>query len=154
MGQLHIFWLSSNSLLLLIDFYFSCTPQQHNYKAMNYKPALMRCFKKVTLRDGDGDAYIQRNEFPALLSNLPYFVRLYLLFASADKDPDHRVTLAEVRPLLQRMGLAKTAAEATALFKEMDANGGGVVLFDEFAAFAAQKHLSIHGQVMTEFTKA
>lgn len=123
---------------------------------LNHKPALMRCYKKVTLRDGDGDAWIERQELPALLSNLPYFVRLWLIFASGDTsgNPDRRLTVEEATPLLLQLHLASSVAEAEQVFAEMDENHGGWVLFDEFAAFAAKKHLPIHGTVMTEYTTA
>ena len=33
------------------------------------KPTLMRAYKKTTLKDGDGDAWVDRKEFAAFLQN-------------------------------------------------------------------------------------
>lgn len=132
--------------------------QATSYPALNHKPALMRCYKKVTLRDGDGDAWIEKFEFPALLSNLPYFVRLWLVFAEADKTGndaanDRRLTVEEASPLLQQLGLAKSASQAKTVFKEIDSNGGGCLLFDELVIYAAKKRLNIAGTVMEQYTR-
>ena len=36
--------------------------QMESYPALDVKPALIRAFKKTTLRDGDGDEWVQRPE--------------------------------------------------------------------------------------------
>ena len=41
---------------------------EQRYPLLNNKPALMRAYKQTCLKDGgDGDAFIQRHEFPMLL---------------------------------------------------------------------------------------
>ena len=49
------------------------------YPLLNHKPALMRAFK-ATLGAGNGDDWVQKNEFKMLLSNLFYFNKLFWLF--------------------------------------------------------------------------
>jgi hypothetical protein len=112
----------------------------------------MRCYKKTTLRDGDGDAWIERNEFPALLSNLPYFVRLWDAFDEIETDGDRRLDKEEFVKGARKVGLASSREEAEAAFEDMDANDGGVVLFDEFVAYAARQRLAVNGEVMETYT--
>ena len=62
------------------------------WQICNHKPALMRAYKYATSRagGGDGDAYIERKEFKALLSNLFYFNKLFLVFDAIDSGSDRR----------------------------------------------------------------
>ena len=127
-------------------------PQETGYPALDHKPALMRCYKKTTLRDGDGDAWIERDEFPALLSNLPYFVRLWDAFDEIEQDGDRRLDKEEFVKGAIKVGLFATREEAEAAFEDMDANEGGMVLFDEFVAYVARQKLAVNGEVMETYT--
>jgi hypothetical protein len=66
------------------------------YPVLNNKPALMRAYKYTTLREGDKDAYVEKNEFPSLLRNLLYFNRAYAVFDQIDTSDDRRVDLGEL----------------------------------------------------------
>ena len=129
-------------------------PQESKYPVLNSKPALMRAFKKTTLKDGDGDAWVERKEFPALLRNLLYFNKLHAAFAAMDKGDDGRMDLAEFKAGLLHVGMSLGDAEAEAEFAAMDVNGGGQILFDEFCMWAAQRGCPVDDAVMAEFTVA
>ena len=108
------------------------------YSVLNSKPALMRAYKQTTLRDGDGDAWVELPEFSALLRNVVYFNKLFFVFDGIDTDDDRRLTLDEFKKGCTKLGLNVSAAEAEAAFDSMDSNSGGKVLFDEFCAWVAQ----------------
>jgi len=108
------------------------------YPILNHKPALMRAYKK-TIKDGDGDDWVEKKEFKMLLGNLFYFNKLFWLFDSVDEDKDRRMTEQEFKQCLVVAGVKMGAAKISQEFKKLDANGGGVVLFDEFCAWFTQR---------------
>jgi len=55
-----------------------------SFPQLNNKAALRRAFIRTTSKDGDGDDWIQRREFKALLVNVIYFNRAFELFDSID----------------------------------------------------------------------
>lgn len=114
----------------------------------------MRAYKKTTLRDGDGDAWVERTEFPALVRNLFYFNRLALAFDAVDADDDRRLDRAEFGKGLHVLGLDMSEEQATRVFDQMDSNDGGLVLFDEFAAWAALEACPVNGDVVDEFVSS
>ena len=66
------------------------------------------------------------------------------MFGRLDSDGDRRVSLDEFRsavPMLAQWGLNVTDPEA--VFREIDTDGGGQVLFDEFCQWAASNNLDI-----------
>merc|ERR1719203_1922659 len=81
-----------------------------NYPVLNHKPALMRAYKK-TIREGNGDDWVQKKEFKALLSALFYFNKIYWLFNEVDGD-DRRVTLKAFKRLLAIQGVNMGPADA------------------------------------------
>jgi len=66
------------------------------------------------------------------------------MFIQLDKSGDRRLGLnefAQAVPTLARWGIKITDAQAS--FKEIDTNGGGIVLFDEFVDWAMDKNLDL-----------
>jgi len=66
------------------------------------------------------------------------------MFLQLDKSGDRRLGLNEFTqalPTLARWGIKITDAQAS--FKEIDTNGGGIVLFDEFVDWAMDKNLDL-----------
>ncbi|EDQ85691.1 uncharacterized protein MONBRDRAFT_38698 [Monosiga brevicollis MX1] len=124
---------------------------KETYPILDSKPAMMRAYKKTTLRDGDGDAWVERKEFPALLVNLFYFNRLFVAFDAIDTDDDRRVDLDEFVRGLKVVGLQMSKADAAQVFEEIDSNDGQYILFDEFAAWAAREACPVNDTVMNEF---
>lgn len=54
------------------------------------KPAMMRAYKQTTLKDGDGDAWVEKKEFRALLRNLFFVENLWEIFDDLDTGDDRR----------------------------------------------------------------
>lgn len=121
---------------------------------LDNKPALMRAYKLTTLRDGDGDSYVEKKEFPALLRNLVYFNRVFAVFDAIDTGDDRRMDLAEFKKGLPHVGMNLPDDEAEAMFAEIDTNGGGQVLFDEFCIWLAKKKCPVDDSVVDEYTTA
>jgi len=112
-----------------------------SYEVLNHKPALMRAYKR-TIQDGhDDDEFCHKKDFKALLGNIFYFNKLFWLFDSVDDSDakDRRMTAQEFKICLVNAGMKVNETRANQYFKEIDKNGGGFILFDEFCAWFAQK---------------
>jgi len=108
------------------------------------KPAIHRAFyaaRRIAPPVADhSDDFIDFNEFRLFNVYLRHYLELWHWFAAMDADADRRVSLAEFREarcLLQRWG-CRAAFEAAltdpdSVFHRIDKDGGGLVLFDEFA---------------------
>merc|ERR1712146_583685 len=101
------------------------------------KPTLMRAYKKTTLRDGDGDAWVERKEFAAFIGNAFFFERLWDVFEDLDTGDDRRIDLPEFQAGMRKLGCALSDEEAATEFAKIDTNGGGQILFKEFCAYVA-----------------
>merc|ERR1712137_447949 len=102
---------------------------------INNKPALMRAYKKTILKDGDGDDWVEKKEFHALLLNIFWFAKLFQQFSAIDTGADRRIDLGEFTRGMASLGLHMDASQAQAEFQKIDTNGGGQVLFVEFCAY-------------------
>merc|ERR1712146_724453 len=101
---------------------------------------LMRAYKQTCLKEGgDGDAWVEPDEFPQLLVNLFYFNKLFKIFDEVDSDDDRRLGLTEFKSGLNILKMSIDAEDSEAEFKKMDLNGGGVILFDEFCVWYTGK---------------
>ena len=81
----------------------------------------------------------QANKFRDLLANLVAYARVWDLFYEFDASGDRRLDLGEFTRGCAALGVDIPASEIVAEFDRVDANGGGLVLFDEFAAFAGER---------------
>jgi len=102
---------------------------------LNNKPALMRAYKKTILKDGDGDSWVEKKEFHALLLNIFWFNKLWQVFDTIDSDDDRRIDANEFCRGMSNLGLQMSQQEAMAEFQKIDMNHGGQVLFVEFCAY-------------------
>jgi len=102
---------------------------------LNNKPALMRAYKKTILKDGDGDDWVEKKEFHALLLNIFWFNKLWQVFEVVDTGADRRIDSGEFGRGLSALGLQMSSSEAMEEFKKIDGNHGGQVLFVEFCAY-------------------
>lgn len=102
------------------------------YPDLNNKPALMRAFKAT---DTSGNGFIDRQEFPFCLSYVVYYNNLWSLFTALDEDGDRRITKQEFLKVANKLDLPRDADQ---VFSEIDINGGGIILFDEFCHWLAQ----------------
>jgi Ca2+-binding EF-hand superfamily protein len=115
------------------------------------KPVLMRAFQAArSLNDGrnkpstHGPDYIEKCEFRLLLWYVRQYFEIWLMFDVVDSGDDRRVDYGEfVRaiPYLNEWG-AKVK-DPKAEFQSIDQNGGGQILFIEFADWALKKGLDL-----------
>lgn len=66
------------------------------------------------------------------------------MFGRIDSDGDHRVSIEEFRsaiPMLEKWGVQISDPET--VFRTIDTDGGGKILFDEFCQWAASKNIDI-----------
>jgi len=108
------------------------------YPLLNHKPALMRAYKR-TIREGNGDDWVQKKEFKPLLSALFYFNKIFWLFNEVDGD-DRRVNYQEFKHCVSLSGVRMSESECRAEFSRIDKNGGGIILFDEFCQWFTTKN--------------
>eukprot|EP00730_Choanoeca_flexa_P002474 TRINITY_DN11063_c0_g1_i10.p2 TRINITY_DN11063_c0_g1~~TRINITY_DN11063_c0_g1_i10.p2 ORF type:complete len:138 (+),score=35.80 TRINITY_DN11063_c0_g1_i10:2009-2422(+) len=94
-----------------------------------------RTHAMLQVQDGDGDAWVEKEEFAALLRNLIYFVKVFTVFAHVDKNSDRRLNRSEIKAMLQRLDMEDQLDQ---VFATADANDGGMILFDEFCASLAK----------------
>jgi Ca2+-binding EF-hand superfamily protein len=104
------------------------------YPLLNHKPALMRAYKK-TIKQGDGDDWVEKKEFKPLLANLFYFNKIFWVFDMVDNDKDRRMDFREFQQCLTVCGCPMQEAQARQEFRKVDKNGGGIILFDEFCHY-------------------
>jgi len=106
---------------------------------LNNKPALMRAYKKTTMKDGDGDDWVEKHEFHALLLNIFWFNKLWQIFSHIDTGADRRIDPKEFQAGMSQLGLHLTETEAMQEFNKIDKNHGGQALFVEFCAYVRQR---------------
>jgi Ca2+-binding EF-hand superfamily protein len=123
------------SLAKIDDVVHFCFPQY------DHKPALMRAYK---FADADGSGFVDKREFRLLLRSLVYFNDLYKEFAQIDTTGDNKISFDEFMAGATHLGLGLNEAEAAVLFAEMDSDGGGSVLFNEFCSHLARLKAESH----------
>jgi Ca2+-binding EF-hand superfamily protein len=110
------------------------------YPLLNHKPALMRAYKATIKGPGsDGDDWVEKKEFKALLGNLIYFNKIFWLYHHVDGDNDRRLNLEEFKFLMNTLGENMSGHEVHQEFSKVDRNGGGIILFDEFCKYVTEK---------------
>merc|ERR1712107_871809 len=92
------------------------------YPILNHKPALMRAYKQ-TIKQGDGDDWVDKKEFKALLGNLFYFNKIYWIFDEVNGD-DRRLTFREFHKCLTLCGCRMSNKDVRHEFQMIDRNGG------------------------------
>ena len=115
------------------------------------KPVIMRAFQAARMsqppseRNHSGD-YVTRSTFRVLLYYLKEYFEMWQIFSAADTSGDRRVDKAEFAKIFEqlksRWGLRVENKSADDVFREVDVNGGGFLLFDEFAHWALMNNLS------------
>jgi Ca2+-binding EF-hand superfamily protein len=94
--------------------------------------------------DGDGDAWVEKKEFHALLLNIFWFNKLWIIFhsiASVEERTDRRIDFQNFYEGMSKLGFGGGLDKSEALreFQCMDLNGEGQVLFVEFCAYVRRR---------------
>ena len=106
---------------------------------LHFAPAIMKAFKR-TASTGAKSGLLTAKHANSLVANTRYFVDLWVAFASglsadegglADRRLDAAASLA---PALKSLGLQE-GVDLEEVWSAMDADGGGLVRFEEFAAW-------------------
>ena len=101
---------------------------------------LIRAWKKCTTRaySTHDDGFIHKHEFRAFVRYIMFFNDLSDVFTEIDDEgsEDKRLSKEEfVAGGALLFGEQVTAEELEKTFANMDANGGGIILFDEFCHY-------------------
>jgi EF-hand domain pair len=112
------------------------------------KPVLIRAFyaakDKVKSNKSYADDYISKGEFRFLLKFLRQYYEYWVAFDRVDTDHDRRLTYKEFlqsASKLEQWGIDMSDPES--IWREVDRNGGGKILFDEFCDWAIRKNLDL-----------
>jgi Ca2+-binding EF-hand superfamily protein len=142
---------NNNGYLSLAEVDKGCKDVLGLYDVFDAKPVIMRAFQAAKgasdakeKKGSKGPDYVERNEFRLLLVYLRQYFEVWQMFDEVDTSDDRRITLAEFKaalPKIQSWGVKVGSPEAE--FKAIDKNGGGIILFDEFADWALKKQLDL-----------
>ena len=108
---------------------------QVRYPQYNHKAVMMRAYKWA---DADQNGFITKREFGLMMRSLAHFEELWEKFDAADTGNDRRIDFEEFAAALPQMGMQLSNAQARQMFEEIDENGGGQILFDEFCTYFAR----------------
>merc|ERR1711972_785437 len=102
------------------------------------QPVVIRAWKKATSRtfSTHDDSFVHKHEFRVYVRLLHEFNYLFDIFEEIDGD-DRRLDLDEFKGAAKdKLGVDASDEELEKIFKNMDKNDGGKILFDEFCAYA------------------
>ena len=107
----------------------------------------MRAFtaakNKLPSKNKHGDDYVSKAEFRYLLKYLRQYYEYWVAFDEIDSNDDKRISFAQfskAMPTLERWGITGNAQK---LFKQIDSDGQGMILFNEFTAWAIKINFDI-----------
>jgi Ca2+-binding EF-hand superfamily protein len=143
---------NGNGYLSLAEVDKGCRDVLGLYELFECKKVIMRSFQaakkahdaKASGSDDLGPDFVQKVEFRLLLVYLGKYFELWQMFEQIDDGNDQRINMEEFKnaiQLLESWGVKVDDPDAT--FSEIDVNGGGQLLFDEFADWAIQKGLEL-----------
>ena len=114
----------------------------------DHKRPIMRAFQaakdKYKGKSTMGDDYIEWMEFRIFLVYLRQYFEYWVMFERVDASGDHKISLEEFKkalPTMKKWGVEVEDPEKE--FKEIDKNGGGSIMFDEFCHYAIKKNLDL-----------
>lgn len=96
--------------------------------------------KAMKFGDTSNDGFIDRKEFPYFIRNLRYFWDLHKVFVKIDLDKDNRLKRQEFIENRVCLDPHMSDHEADRIFKEMDADNGGTVSYEEFCCWALKQN--------------
>jgi Ca2+-binding EF-hand superfamily protein len=129
----------------------------------SWKKVIMRSFQIA--RDSNSERkgldrrrvdFVERDEFRVLLICMRQFFELYIAFCRLDLTQDHRIELDEFKSnldMLHRWGAPIDDDEAEEVFRSIDTNKSGAILFDEFCLWALVHNLDLEDDDDAEFAQ-
>ena len=146
--------IDTSMRLLISSLYKSSEALEKVLKTWNrcWKPIVMRAYQDAKASNAEWkssgrDDYVEVDEFRLLLVCLRRYFELHEAFRELDTSNDGRVDLSEFTEALPYLGrywgIHIAPADAELEFREIDANGGGFVLFDEFTRWALRHSLTM-----------
>jgi len=142
--------INGNGYLSLAEVDKGLCDNIHLLNLFESKPAIMRAFQAAKNYGGDttgvGVDYVEKREFRILLQYLRSYFELYEMYSMVDKNSDRHVTKDEfcaVGPMLESWGLSADEGQLADVFTQIDKDGGGVILFSEFADWAISNKLDL-----------
>ena len=99
------------------------------------------------------DDYVTRKEYRYLLKYLREYYEYWVAFDRVDTNDDRRVSLDEFKAAASMMTTwGIDVSDPDARFRECDADGKGMVLFNEFSDWAIKQSLDLDDDLdMTDF---
>jgi Ca2+-binding EF-hand superfamily protein len=145
---------NNNGYLSLAEVDRGCRDVLGLYQLFEAKKVIMRAFQNArgvgNANDANGSLgrdFVEKKEFRLLLVYLRQYFEIWQMFDQVETGNDHRINLEEFKeaiPKLAEWGVKVDDAETE--FKVVDANGGGLILFDEFADWALKKMLVLEDE--------
>merc|ERR1711879_712908 len=110
------------------------------------KPAVKMAYKVAREHDKNDNphdkGFVDKGEFRILLVNVRRFMELYAAFDEIDTGDDNRIDLKEFKAGVKHMkNWGVEVKDPVKEFKQVDHDGGGKVLFNEFCHWALSKGL-------------
>jgi Ca2+-binding EF-hand superfamily protein len=106
---------------------------------VNNKDSMQRAYQKTIKLDGNGNDWVEKEEFHELLLNLFWFGHIHQVFEEIDTTHDDRIDFNEIMAGITKLGLNLSEAQAHVEFENMDADHSGMVLFAEFCAYVRRR---------------
>merc|ERR1740123_890871 len=98
--------------------------------------------RKKTKAQKLADAFVDFKEFRIFLVMMRQYLELYAAFDAIDEGDDNRIDLQEFATSTEMLaGWGGVVEDPAATFAEIDQNGGGQILFEEFCEWALKKGL-------------
>ena len=115
------------------------------------KPAIAAAFHAARksgggAQEGRAADYVERKEFRTLFVMLRQYYELYAMFNRLDTSDDRRIDLGEFKEgsaMVKGWGVELPEESLPDEFASIDADGGGLILFQEFAKWALEKALDL-----------
>jgi len=142
--------LNGNGKLSINEIHSGITKNIKLYKILNCKTAIFKALEAVRFSRGEksklqqNDQFIVFSEFKKFLNFLKYYFEYFVMFEIIDSDSNKKIDIYEftaAMPIIQKWGLKIINPEK--VFKEIDENESGFILFDEFCHWAIMNSLKI-----------
>jgi len=137
---------NGNGLLSLAEVDKGCRDVIGLHDVFDAKPVIMRAFQsaKAAGKEHSKNAnpdYVTHQEFRLLLSYLHQYLELWRMFTEIENPNEHRISVVSFKAAWPKVSAWGVSGSAEVAFREIDKNGGGEVLFQEFAEWALAKHI-------------